>query len=338
MNPMNEKYAGYALCRDMTDSVELVEKFPLDSVEPFAESARRWPRGLFLTGEGSSRIFPAKNARSLALRKAAETPVFTEGASQASEYDLTGFCVFAASNSGRTREVVRLVRKLGGSKNGGLFGVTAHRDSPLAESCGRTYVLSCGAEGAVAATKSVMEQALFYHALLERLEGGRLTGLDEAAGKLREVLELPLDPETVKTIASAETVYFAGRNDGVAEELALKTNEIVRKKSAFLEGTYAVHGMEEVVNKGDVLILVDPFPEEESKFREVFVNKIGIPVFALADRKTTFSGLRIPDGGAFRSYVSLAAGWNMLVEVGLSCGIDIDKPLRARKVGNEVQT
>jgi len=34
-------------------------------------------------------------------------------------------------------------------------------------------------------------------------------------------------------------------NNGVAEELALKTNEITRKKSAFLEGTFAVHGIEE---------------------------------------------------------------------------------------------
>jgi glucosamine--fructose-6-phosphate aminotransferase (isomerizing) len=30
-------------------------------------------------------------------------------------------------------------------------------------------------------------------------------------------------------IANAGTIYFAGRNDGVAEELTLKTNEITRK-------------------------------------------------------------------------------------------------------------
>jgi glucosamine--fructose-6-phosphate aminotransferase (isomerizing) len=31
----------------------------------------------------------------------------------------------------------------------------------------------------------------------------------------------------------------------------------------------------------------------------------------------------------------MAAGWNVLVEVGLKLGINIDKPERARKVGNE---
>ena len=43
----------------------------------------------------------------------------------------------------------------------------------------------------------------------------------------------------------------------------------------------------------------------------------------------------IPDGGKYREYVELAAGWNILVETGIKLGIDLDKPERARKVGNE---
>jgi glucosamine--fructose-6-phosphate aminotransferase (isomerizing) len=35
------------------------------------------------------------------------------------------------------------------------------------------------------------------------------------------------------------------------------------------------------------------------------------------------------------AYLELAAGWNLLVEVGVQTGIDLDKPVRARKVGNE---
>jgi glucosamine--fructose-6-phosphate aminotransferase (isomerizing) len=31
----------------------------------------------------------------------------------------------------------------------------------------------------------------------------------------------------------------------------------------------------------------------------------------------------------------MAAGWNVLVEAGLALGVNLDKPLRARKVGNE---
>ena len=35
-------------------------------------------------------------------------------------------------------------------------------------------------------------------------------------------------------------------------------------------------------------------------------------------------------------YVFLCAGWTVLVEVGISDGINLDKPERARKVGNEM--
>ena len=50
--------------------------------------------------------------------------------------------------------------------------------------------------------------------------------------------------------------YFSGRNNGVAEEITLKTNEITRKKSSYLEGTYAVHGIEEVLGKQDVIRII----------------------------------------------------------------------------------
>ena len=69
-----------------------------------------------------------------------------------------------------------------------------------------------------------------------------------AAAAAREVLEAELDPALVEKIARAPVIYFAGRNNGVAEELTLKTNEITHKKSDFLEGTYAVHGIEEIMH------------------------------------------------------------------------------------------
>ena len=33
----------------------------------------------------------------------------------------------------------------------------------------------------------------------------------------------------------------------------------------------------------------------------------------------------------------MAAGWNVLVETGIRLGVDLDKPERARKVGNEFE-
>jgi glucosamine--fructose-6-phosphate aminotransferase (isomerizing) len=65
------------------------------------------------------------------------------------------------------------------------------------------------------------------------------------------------------------------------------------------------------------------------------VEGVGMTVLAIADRPTPFPTLQIPAGGAFSEYLQLAAGWNLMVEVGLAAGVNLDKPVRARKVGNE---
>jgi glucosamine--fructose-6-phosphate aminotransferase (isomerizing) len=121
----------------------------------------------------------------------------------------------------------------------------------------------------------------------------------------------------------------------VAAELALKTNEITRKKSGFLEGTFALHGIEEVMNRDEVLIWVGPFEHDHDKFMECIVKGAGVHVIAIAEEKTIFPTIIIPKGGDYAEYLQLAAGWNILVETGIALGIDLDHPVRARKVGNE---
>lgn len=130
-------------------------------------------------------------------------------------------------------------------------------------------------------------------------------------------------------------VYFAGRNNGVAEELTLKTNEITRKKSDYLEGTYAVHGVEEIMEPEDVLIVIEPFPAEVDKFKSVLVDGVGMKVFALSTQPAIFPTIRIPRVEGYESELALLAGWNVLVEVGVTLGINLDKAERARKIGNE---
>jgi glucosamine--fructose-6-phosphate aminotransferase (isomerizing) len=214
--------------------------------------------------------------------------------------------------------------------------LTANEGTLLEEVCKKTYILKCGWEQAVAATKSVVEQALFYESILWHIAGkDNSAALSALPAKLEEALTLTIDPDIIKTAAKAGTIYFAGYNDGVAEELTLKTNEITRKKSDFLEGTYAVHGIEEVMSKDDIVFVVDPIDEEIEKFQEVLVQGVGLTVVAIADRDTPFATIRIPEAGDLNQYVYLCAGWNVLVEIGIALGINLDKPERARKVGNE---
>ncbi len=333
MNLKDAKYQDYALVREMLETPGIVARFDFGQATQAVQQCGK----LFLTGEGSSRIFPAKNLIYDRLRLGVPLSVFTDGARQAHEYRLADFAVFGASNSGKTKEVISLFTQLVGQGHSRRFGLTANQSTPLEALCNRCFTLSCGKEDAVAATKSVVEQALFYRSILCPLESQSplVRNQCDAAAKAQEVLEAELEPNMVQWIAAAPTIYFAGRNNGVAEELALKTNEITHKKSDYLEGTYAVHGIEEVMREDEVVIVIDPFPEEMEKFKEVLVNGVGLKVIAVASRETIFPTIRIPDLEGYETVLQLLAGWNILVHVGVALGINLDKAERARKIGNE---
>ncbi|MBP8303885.1 MAG: sugar isomerase [Phycisphaerae bacterium] len=334
MNRSQPKYSERALAREMMDTIQIVRQFNADQTSTVAREIRSAGR-LLLTGEGSSRIFPAKNAMRKAMTWGLGLQIATDGSRQAAQYDLSPFAVFCASNSGRTKEVVSLARQLADRGHERRYGLTANPGTVLEQACARTFVLTCGWEQAVAATKSVVEQALFYESILWHIAGRAKPDLQVLSAQIEQALTQTLDPAVVEKAAKAPTIYFAGYNDGVAEELTLKTNEITRKKSDFLEGTYAVHGIEEVMDPRDVVFVVDPMEDEIRKFEEVLVQGVGLTVVALADRDTPFQTVRVPRAGDLAPYVYLCAGWNLLVEIGLALGINLDKPERARKVGNE---
>jgi glucosamine--fructose-6-phosphate aminotransferase (isomerizing) len=215
------------------------------------------------------------------------------------------------------------------------LGIVGKGDSPIGARVKSCYVLTAGAEKAVAATKTVVEQALFYDILFCVLNGRDTPDLRVLGDLFEETLQTPLSREIVEDLASAGTLFWAGRSDGVAAELSLKTNEITRKPSDFLEGTYAVHGIEEVMDAQDRLVVVRPFENEEEKIREVIVEGVGMKVYAIAAGDSHFPRIPVNACDPFSAYLELAAGWNILVEIGLEAGIDLDKPERARKVGNE---
>lgn len=335
MNLTDSRYSKYALVREMMDTIDTVKGFDPGQTKQVAEEIKSAGR-LMLTGEGSSRIFPAKNAMRKAMTLGLDLNIFTDGSRQCAEYNLSDFAVFCASNSGRTKEIVLLAKKLIAQGSNRCYALTANEGTLLEDVCKKAFILKCGWEQAVAATKSVVEQAMFYESILWHIAGmDNAAAVSGLAAKLEKALTLTIAPDIVEAAAKAGTIYFAGYNDGVAEELTLKTNEITRKKSDFLEGTYAVHGIEEVMDKNDIVFVVDPIDEEIEKFQEVLAQGVGLKVVAIADRDTPFTTIRVPEAGELNQYVYLCAGWNVLVEIGLSLGIDLDKPERARKVGNE---
>ncbi len=320
----------YSLVNEMLETPGVIRRFDPARAADWARAIDAKKR-LFLTGEGASRIFPAKNMIDLARRLHSPWQICTEGARQAAEYDLSSYVVIGASNSGRTKELIALFEKLK-QERVTTYGVTA-AGSRLAEIADHVTPLACGPGKAVAATQSVVEQALVYQSLLK---GEEWKNQGRAADLCEEVLTRTIAPEIIEPLKSAPVIYFSGRNNGVAEELALKTNEIVHKKSGYLEGTYALHGIEEVMQAGEVVVLVEPFKEEIEKYRTVLAERAGVTVIAVASFDTPFPTVKVPALEGFNGYIQLMTGWNMLVAAALASGINPDKTVRARKVGNEI--
>ncbi len=333
MNLHEEKYAGFALVKEMLETVEIIRNFRTKDLGAVIKALKETGK-LFLSGEGSSRIFPAKNAINIAQKNALPLTIYTEGSRQAAELDLSDYVLFGASNSGKTKEIIALFNTRPAAKK---YALTAYQGSLLGKLSDDEFILNCGKEEAVAATKSVIEQALFYHKLLYTWMGKELDSdtLNTLADFSRQVLEMKIDPEITTLIKNAQIIYFSGRNVGAAEEAALKTNEIIRKKSAYLEGTYAVHGIEEAMEAGEMIILIDPYPEDEKIFKEVLVDEVGMNAIAISSHKTSFPTIEIPTLDSFDYYLQLQACWNILIEAGIASGVDLDKTERARKVGNE---
>lgn len=67
MNLQDPKYSKHALVREMMDTVDVVRNFNSDQTREIASGIQTAGR-LLLTGEGSSRIFPAKNVIRKSLR------------------------------------------------------------------------------------------------------------------------------------------------------------------------------------------------------------------------------------------------------------------------------
>jgi glucosamine--fructose-6-phosphate aminotransferase (isomerizing) len=180
MNLKDSGYTKFSLVNEMMEAPSLIRSFDPKISRPVAYSVIHKHRLLF-TGEGSSRIFPAKNAIYQANRRGLAFNMVTDGGRQSMEYSLKDHVIVAASNSGKTKEVVSLLRKLNAEGCDNIYGITAHDKTPIMELSKKGFLLECGEENAVAATKSIIEQALFMLSIVENLSP---TGMKESLPEL----------------------------------------------------------------------------------------------------------------------------------------------------------
>src|SRR5439155_20498461 len=150
-----------------------------------------------------------------------------------------------------------------------------------------------------------------YQSMLEHGSGIPLLGrrCRLLADQVRAALETPIDPDLLARLAACETIYFTGRNDGVAEELVLKAYALLGKKAAFLEGSAALSAGARVMNSSAAIICIEPCAAGLELLRHLASAPT---IVVLSVHPSDFPTLLIPESD-LQPYVFLAAGWNLLV-------------------------
>jgi glucosamine--fructose-6-phosphate aminotransferase (isomerizing) len=159
-----------------------------------------------------------------------------------------GSLVLALSQSGRTPDVVEYVER---SRKGGAFTVAITNDpgSPLAAAAEAVLPLGAGAEHAVAATKTYLNQvaALGLLAAYAAGEGTRFSDdIRATADQLTDVIRVlePVVPPVAAAFAFVGRMFVIGRGAefATAREIALKLLETCRIAAEPLTATGLAHG------------------------------------------------------------------------------------------------
>ena len=167
------------------------------------------------------------------LEHAARTPVALAAPSLQTRYgvqtDYHGYLAIAASQSGRTPEIVTALEQMG-SRGAVTIAVTNDADSPLAHSADLALTLGAGPERAIPATKTFTAQLAVFALLAEAI--GPVPWSDADWATIAPSVEAALaDPAPAASVADeigdarAAVVLARGFLFSVALEAALKLKE-----------------------------------------------------------------------------------------------------------------
>ena len=328
--------------KEMLESAEVFKAFELGETKSLAEKIGE--KRIIFAGMGSSILFPGKNAKSRAFELSIKNKVDAFFASELLEYKKFPDTFFILlSNSGMTKETILLLKHLKKTKTK-FAAVTAVADSVLAKKSKNKVILGCGFESGVAATKSIMEQALILDSLMFNIaknQGGKVSfskvrkSLADASRKILFNINLQLPEFMLEALSKADSLYFAGTNKGFADEIVLKTHEIAGKRAYFYPATHIVHGIEESI-KANPIILFEP-----SKFKpfiqdfKKFSGRTGCSLLGIdAKDNSSIDTIKIKSNEFFNNYCLLAGSWGILRNIANELKINMDRPKKAVKVGN----
>lgn len=336
--------------KEMRQTPQIVRNFNFEAAQGLHKALMRH-KAVHIVGLGSSTRFPAQNIAHIAEYndKTAALKIKPMGGREALGKKHGHAAVFLISNSGETKEVLDVARKLKKQGHSDIFAITAGKDSTLAKLCGtqNTVVLSCGKEEAIAATKSVVEQALV---MMMALNPAAFTKqkMQDLAAHIDDILGMKIPKQLIKQMNRAHGIHFSAPPNGAVHELVLKfTEACTRRTVTHNNTTEIVHGpvqgmvarkhLRDKEKNKDVVILIDPDQEDIPMYREKLVDRAGLNVWTMNAEHHGLDHINIPEfpDHDFRGFTQLIAGWAIMIKLAQKMGLsveEVDRPDLLTKV------
>jgi glucosamine--fructose-6-phosphate aminotransferase (isomerizing) len=252
--------------------------------------------------------------------------------------DYRGYLAIGLSQSGRTPEVVSTLAEMHAA-GAHTLALTSDGDSPLARSAD-TYVDLCvGLERAVPTTKAFTAQLAALIIIGEALGGEVLS--DVSWGAAAHAAQVVLDDQGHADIVASHlgsvshlAVVGAGTFLGIAEEIALKLQEVALVAASAHSSASYRHGPFALSGAGDPLLAVagPGAAGEETHALVADVRAIGGPVTVIG----VGGDLPVPSGlpETLAAIPTVIRGQQVALALALDRGLDPDRPPGLSKVTN----
>ena len=290
-----------------------------------SDNAATYGKYLF---EGLARIVTASAAPSLITRYGTP-PRYAGGA------------VIGISQSGAAPDVSAVIAAA--RSDGALtIAITNRASSALGRAAEHVFELRCGAERAVAATKTYTNSCVAL-AMLAGAAAGRPLDFAELPDALREAVESEPDGARIaRKIGSARALVVLGRGYGYAAalEAALKIKELARVWAEPYSSADFAHGPRALLERGTPVLFLAArgATEREARSLAAAMRARGARVYAITDDETLAEKvddavlLRRRVGELLSPIVLVVAAQNVAAHVARRHGRDPEKPAGLSKV------
>lgn len=222
--------------------------------------------------------------------------------------------IIALSASGETEEVTRVLKE---NKAKIKIAITGKRNSSLAKEASHTIPLICGEYFSDSATKSVVEEYYIIRQLFLERFGEYEPITEKDIKEIKNNLKLEFSPEITDIFKKTDRVVVIGER-GISQEVETKLEEIARIQSEAVTGPLIFYSSIEVLNQGDVILVVDP---QRMKNYELALKK------AARSRDIFYiDQLGIKGTGSYKKIAKYVGLLKMIIAIGKLKNIDIDRP------------